>query len=466
MEEKKEETIRSQEEPETNNPSQEEVKTEAPSEKEEAKPEESNPEDALKKALNSQESKSEYEDDGEYNGKDGKDNEIDHAYFHSFSYPDSLSTFDSQIIAISNDSYGKLKKNSVFNALSMVLMLVAFVMVLLVTFLLRGRSDLAWVTWVVLGVAIVLIVVSLIFSSITRKKREKVMNEYLDHYQTAVNGYVLMDMNVENPVIGLSAKLNDHDIINAHYFRTIESIESRCVVEGKRNGHEFRYAEAAVRVPAVSSSIASKKPEDLVNLDGSVYVPKPVGDTTTGTTEIAASDMTLLDLDLSDEATNQKEADKRKKDIEKMKTKDIQVSTGLFGKYFAYDMKVPAEESLIVSYLGEPNNTYLPTHTTGYSPVHVPGLRSSIVVYATDPRKASRFLDEEGVNRLNAIEPNMVVQSAFISINPNGSFFALTLSDDIMRLPNKTLKTTGAFDAYKKATLAGIHFLDYVEEKK
>jgi hypothetical protein len=348
------------------------------------------------------------------------------------------------------------------------IILVVFAIVLLTTFLTRGKEGLAWVQWVVLGIGLAFIIVSFIISSIVSKKRGKIAQNYLQMYQDKINGYVASELDLKDPQLAIDAKLEHHEVIQAHYFRTINKIESRCVVEATRHNHEFRMGEISVIVPAIPVAEANKKPVDLVNLDGSIFIPVVTTDTITGTQEFSGKDVTMLDLDLSDEANGNKETEKRNRDVEKVNKTDSarEIASGLFGRLHSYDMKVASNEAFIIAYMGNKDYTYLPDFLSGYSAIHVPGLRNNIVVYAVDPRVSAKFFDEEGVRMINEVETNNIIQSAFISVNSYGSKVGMTLSDDIMRLPNKSISHVGSYDLYKNAIVAAFKFIDTVDEKR
>ena len=402
--------------------------------------------------------------DGEYNGK-GEDASNSNDFFHKINYSnDGTRTIDEQMEALRSQYADKLGQTKIIDVISIVMMIAAFAAVILVLFL--GRSSMPnWVTWVIFGAAVVVIIAAFILSAAFNKKSAKVAKEYLGAYEELLNGYVLSDLNVEDPSICIEAKIPDKSIIEAHYFRTITKIESRAIVEGRRNSYNFLLGEVAVVIPPVKIEDCNKKPEDRLNLDGTTYIPAPVENTTTGTVEVPARDMTLVDIKINTEA-NEKEAKKKEKDLAKAsENQSDEVSSGLFGKYYAYDRAVKSEESVIITVMGVKQYTVLPDNTAGFKALYIPGLKSNIVVYAADPKKAAKFFDQKGVELLNALQTNITVQCLFISLNSYGSKLGITLSDDVMQLPMKKLASLGAFDAYKEATDKAFAFIDYATDK-
>ena len=129
-------------------------------------------------------------------------------------------------------------------------------------------------------------------------------------------------------------------------------------------------------------------------------------------------------------------------------------------------MKVHSSEAMIISFMGDKENTVLPDYISGYQAIKVPGLRSNIVVYATDISQSKIFFSDDAIRNLNEIVTGLYVQSAFISINSYGTKIGLTLSDDIMSLPTKPLKHIGIFDSFKTALEHIFIFVDNVDEKR
>lgn len=395
---------------------------------------------------------------GTYNGTSANP---DNTYFNPIRYiNDGTISIDDSMENNRKAFNQKLKKSKVIDVIAIVMMLVSFAAVLVVVFLNKGENALPWLNWVVFGIALVVIVASFILTTVYNKKNAKITKAYLNDYEDTLNGYVISDLSVVDPSLCVDAKINDQDIIQAHYFHTINRIESRAVVEGKRKGFSFSLGEVAVVIPTVSIESCNKKPEDYLNLDGSTYVPEPISDTETGTQELASKDMTVVDLDMVT-----KDAKKREKDEKRARmNQQTETATGLFGKIYAYGMAIDSEDSIMIAFMGRKDATVLPDNLTGFNAVKVPGLRGNIVVYCINPLSSAKFFDEEGVRLLNDIVPNEVVESLFISINSYGSKVGMTLSDDIMQLPIKQLSHLGSYELYKDATDKAFAFIDHVQE--
>ncbi len=399
---------------------------------------------------------------GIYNGTTQN---LDNTYFNHIRYVnDGTIPIDEGMEANRASFQKKISKGKIIDYVSIGLILLGFVGVILTFFLNKGDNAISWLNYLIIGVCLGIVVLSFILTTVFNKKTAKLTKEYLNDYEDMLNGYVISDLKVDDPTLCVDAKANDQDVIQAHYFHTISRIESRAVVEGKRYGKRFSIAEVAVVIPPVNIAKASKKPEDLVNFDGSTFVAAPISNTDTGTEEIVAADMTKVDFSLANEINDQ--AKKREKDQKKASAnRQTETATGLFGKIYSYDMCVESEDAMIICYTGNSENTVLPDNLTGFKAVKVPGLRSNIVVYAVNPKNIEKFFDEEGVKKANAFMINQVVQYMFISINSYGSKIGMTLSDDIMQLPIKQINHLGAFENYKDATDKAFAFIDHVGEK-
>ncbi len=387
------------------------------------------------------------------------------AYFKPVNFVyDGFSNIDDEIENVRKGYLAKLKKSKVFNMVAIVVMLIAFVAVILVFFL-NKNSTMAWLTYTVLGVSAALIIGSFILTSHFAKKDAKQIHAYLGEYEDTLSGYLLDKMDVENPVLCPDGKVDETAFIQAHCYRTISSIDSRAVLEGTRKGHKLIISEMAAIVPPVSLTKANELPKDFINLDGTPYIEPDLDDTFIGTTELKDKDMTLVDIDLADEANNTKNAEKKAKDIEKGKKNNEGKTNryGLFGRFYAYDLKVTSDESFILYFMGDREFTNLPDYLTGFKALRVPGLRPNIICYVANPSHSAKFFSEKSVSLLNDIVPNQVVQSLFISVNSFGTRIGVNLSDDIMNVPVKNRQVPASVESYKSANDKIFAFVDNLE---
>ena len=380
---------------------------------------------------------------------------------------DKTHTIDEDLESIRKGYAQKIGKSSLFNIASMVVMLISFVAVLVVS-LVNNDENLAWVTWVVFAIAIVLIVASFVTSHFVYKKASKINIEYLTVYQDALSGYLAEKLDIQDPVFSAEAKLDDQDAIQTHYFKTITAISSRCVLRGTRRNRPLETGECLIIMPDRTFEDCNRKPENLTCLDGTKYVPE-VSQQTTSTQELPATDMTMIDLDLADElSSSTKEKSKREKEqgrARRIGREPTATRNGLFGRLVAYRIRIDPEESFIISFMGNKENTVLPDYVDNFTPVHVDGLKKNIVVYLADVHKGGKFFDEEGVRLLNEITPDSIVQSLFLSANSYGVKVGMNLSDDIMELPMRKPVRLGCVDTFVSTSGKVFDFIDYVETK-
>ena len=391
----------------------------------------------------------------------------DHNSFSPLNYVyDGFSNVDDDVERTRASYAARINKSKIATIISTCVMLLAFVAVMLVMFL--NKEGKPWITWVVFAFALVLIIGSFVISSIFSKKDQRSIKEYLSAYEDIVNGYLIHGLDVQNAELCSDAKIDETSFIQAHLYRTISSIDSRSVLNGKRHGKEIQIAEVAAVVPPVSYQAANEVPTDYVNLDGTPFIPKAIDDTMTGTTELQSQDMTLVDLELADEANGTDKAKQKANDIAKAKKENDEALNryGLFGYFFSYDFALTSEESFIIYFMGDRRYTMLPNYLTGYKAVKIPGLRGNIMCYLAKTEDAGKYFDSEAVELLNQITPDTTVQSAFVSVNSHGTKIGLNLSDDIMNVPFKTRQTPNALSSCKEATDQIFRFIDHVERVK
>lgn len=377
---------------------------------------------------------------------------------------DGLTTIDEEIETIRLKSATVLKKNKTISIIATVTMLLSLVAGLIVAFTVGSKET--WISMTVIGIVFAIVIACFVITTICNKKDSKTIREFLTEYEDALDGYLLYGLDVEDPVMCPDAKVDETSFIQAHCYRTITSIDSRSVVIGKRHNRNIQISEMAVVVPPVPTAKANELPNDYINLDGTPYIPQEINNTLTGTTELNNQDMTMVDLELSDEANNTNSIDQRKKDEAKVQ-RDNNTSTnryGLFGRFCSYELAVSSEESMIIYILGEKKYNMLPDYLTGFKAVKVPGLASRYVVFLADVTKSSSFFDEKSIKLLNEIVPNQVFQSGFISINSYGTKIGMNLSDDLMNIPVKKKQKPGTVDAYKEANDKVFQFIDHLEE--
>ncbi len=382
----------------------------------------------------------------------------DSGYFKTLDYHnDGAATVDEDIDSRRQVFAKTYNGNKVFSIVTMIVLVAIFVVILVLAFI--EVPD--WVTWTCLGIGVALIVAALIVSHFMSKKVEKKAMSYLHEYQDVVSSYLVEKTGITDATLGCDATIDDQDFIQAHYFSTINSITSRSVVVGQRNGHNINMAEISVNVPPRTFDDGNKRPEDLYNLDGSRYNPADDLGLETSTQEIDTSDMTMVDIDLATDSKQEKKKQKEKKSYEKDSNNATEV--GLFGRFIAYDYKVRSEQSFIITVLGEKQYSMLPDYTSGFYAIKVPGLKSNIVVYAVQPVLVADIFNADAVDILNSIEVSTNIQSLFISCNSYGTRVGINLADDMVELPIEKNPPLGGLNELSDLINKILGFVDGIE---
>lgn len=400
--------------------------------------------------------------DGTYS-EEQKAEPIENAYFRPISYEnDGSRTIDEDVERLRKIFQGKLKGPHIADIMTMVVLFLGVGAVILVWSL----KAPTWAFYTTLGIVFAVFIASFVVSNIFNKKRTKVMGEYLCQYEDTTMGYALAGLNITDLSLAPEGKIEDSKIVEAHYFSTINSIDSRALVAGKRNGLDFQSAEVAVSIPSRTFVEANKKPEDFLRTDGTKYVPSPISATVSQTQDIQTKDMTMIDLDVAAEVGSAKNStEKRAKDEAKaQKNAPTRTSSGLFGKYFAYGYTVSSQESIIIVFMGDKENTVVPDYVNSYQPIHVSGLRSNILVYAADISYSGAFFTADTIKILNGFEPDSTINSGFLSLNSYGTKIALNAGDNLMSLPMKQLNHIGVYDSFRRSLESCFAFVDAVAE--
>ena len=467
----KEETTRNKPEEVTASPAGEESKAEEASQSDFPKteapleqPEAQEGEDELQKSIKEANQQAD-SIEGEYNGSEN--NTLSSAYFKPIHYiNDGTISIDQEIENLRQGFVKKRNPGKIFHIISLAVILVCFGAFIGLT---RWKNAPTWALWSVFGVMVAVLVVTFALSYYFRKQETKVTSNYRVDFVNTVNGYTLSNLHLDNAKIAPEAKIEDKEIIEAHYFRTITSIQSRAVVVATRNQFSFSCAEVAVVIPTRSIEDANKVPVDYLNRDGTPYIENTVDAGTTtlfGTQEISSS-VTRIDATIADQISGNANVKNREKDQKKAKKNEKKnTNTGFFGRYFSYGATVPSDESRIISFRGDKQFTFLPTYLNGFEARKVPGLKKNILVYVVSPVKSAKFFTKENIDILNSMPVGITVQSCFLSLNSYGRKAGFNLSDDVRQCPQKQIETLGCFDTYQHAIDTAFAFFDAIAANK
>jgi hypothetical protein len=287
---------------------------------------------------------------------------------------------------------------------SSTLTMVVSVVLLILGFILNTYLDttLAWISYSIFGVALVVIIVSFVFSSRGKKKIYGSVDTYVKDVIIGVDQYAFDQVGLTQLTVSAKGKAELEDIVDAHYFATINNFNSRNIIKGFYKGKEFSVAELAVRIPY-------QKPLDKV--EGEEEENKPVS---------------------------------RKKKLAGTPTE----SFGIFGKYFSLPVKVEDDESFILLLRGP--NACLPTFLDDYKEITVSDLNASYMCWAKDEAKALKILsDEKMVEILNGFTPNASLENVIISSNSKGLKVCLNYNETVMEIPMQKGVEGKPYETYK-----------------
>lgn len=256
---------------------------------------------------------------------------------------------------------------------------------LVVAFVLSSTlgDSLKWISYVVFGIVLVGIIISLFFTAKDKKKTFGSVDDYVIDVIYAIDKFAFStNHDLTNIRACKGANMELSDITEAHYFDTINAINSRNVVIANLNGKELKCGEIACRVPYQTPVVNEEQGE----------VPP----------------------------TNNK--------------KQPTESYGIFGKYFCYPIALANGAAVIITMKG--TNFCSPTYLDNYVGVNVPALNSSFSVYSTNEKDASELFDnQELVDILNSFKSDEVMENLFISINDNGLKICLNYNESLMEIP-------------------------------
>ena len=343
------------------------------------------------------------------------------------------------------DSFLEFKKLTklpkIIELVTMILTFSVIITSLVLVFTVASSNKIAVI--VALIVTAVVLIASFVVSRIFSRKKTRHTTKYLKDYETIINGATAKELKIKEAKMAVAGKIDDQDVIQTHYFATINSIQSRGIVEGKRNNKGIRIGEVAVVVPPTTFEDANQLPNKFVDIEGKVV------------------EVTKPSEPVKEEVPPTPSLFGNKKRME-----PTEIYLGLFGKLFSYDLILDSSESFIVAFRGPYKTTYLPNYLTGFDAVKLDGLNKDIIVYAVDINKSKKFFDKKGIELLNRISVDDDFTSGFITGNSYGIRVGLNLSDRVMQLPlNDNSASSTAFDNYLTSTQRMFDFIDYIESK-
>ncbi len=316
-------------------------------------------------------------------------------------------------------------------------LIIVFVVATIAVSLVSNAQKAPWgnyVIWPLFAITVMLFVVSIVFSSVNRKRSNLKVADYLDTWTG------LLSSSAYSPIEGMSdvaysvsAKVKDADLINTHYWSVINTVDSRNRVVGKFEGKDFSETEVIVECPPYSSfakdieeAKATSAAAGIVpsEMEPSYWYKKVEGDG-------GHSSAGLF-------KTEQKRAASRVPTI------------GAFGKFISVDLSSDGDTLIVVRKSAE---TYQPTHVTGliYAPEIAEQIGEDFLVWTSSREFARRVLSASVIENLQLVQTNDVVIDWFLSFTPHGLSFMLNLSDDVMELPFNSTPADSKFGVYFSA---------------
>jgi len=288
------------------------------------------------------------------------------------------------------------------------------VVLLILGFILNTSLDstLAWISYSIFGIALVVIIVSFVFSSRGKKKIYGSVDNYVKDVIIGVDQYAFNQEGLTQLSVSAKGKAELNDIVDAHYFETINNFNSRNIIKGFYRGKEFSAAELAVRVPY-------QKPVDKV------------------------------------EGEEENQPVSKKKKLAGTPTE----SFGIFGKYFSLPVVAEDDESFILLLRGP--NACLPTFLDEYKEVTASDLNAAYMCWAKDETKALKILsDEKLVEVLNGFTPNASLENVIISSNSKGLKVCLNYNETVMEIPMQKGVEGKPYEAYKNDVRRVLNIVD------
>ncbi len=283
-----------------------------------------------------------------------------------------------------------MSKSRMFSTITMLILIAGIVGgYLLYRFL---PENLRWLAWTVFGILGAGLVTSFIISARMNKKAYTNVDKYVREEIGLVNSYVFTDDNFGDPQYSVKGHVDLEMIIEAHYFDTINAINSRNIVKVNYLNREMTVSEVAVRVPYQNPA------------DGKDY----------------------------------SQVDKKKLPAE---------SYACFGKYITYPLALEGTGDIIVLLRGK--NAYLPTYLDGYLEVKIDNLKDDYLVWSTQGDDARKAFTPEIVALLNDFNSDGILENTFFSINPKGLKWCLNYSEAIMEVPIDKPRTGEPFKHYR-----------------
>ena len=349
-------------------------------------------------------------------------------------------------------TFNKYKKFRLYGALIVSGILVAIIAILLAVFFTQGegKENLAWVLWTVASISVVLIIGMFFLRRMVDKKTQTLITKHvLDCEMTTIAFVYDKDSKVEDRRLSMTSKVKDEDVTNAHYFATINNIQSRFRFEGKYLNRAYSDCEISVSVSGdlVNSLTGIGNAEQQIIVENKEKVAEELKEKAEETKEV------------SEEVKQETQPQNKQQEKKVRKFTSI---CGLFGKYLSYDLCLNNNQGIIFVFRGK--ETFLPNYLKNYSEIKIENLSDDVVCYSTDEEFAKTLCKKEVIAVLNSFKHDNLFYGGFISMNSHGTSCALNFSDDVLEIPFAKVVNESVIQCYKDNVGKFLEFLKVVQE--
>lgn len=362
----------------------------------------------------------EEEEQGEYNPTNNQNKTINFISATNVLNNVDFPTYTEALRADFNKSIKKGKGVNIFLNIGLLCFAIATVV-----FAFIGMNKTAtWITallWTCLAIALIFLIISLVFSSQYKKRNNGLGYKYEKDFTDAYIDYLYLNRSgISGMQFSIEANAKDADVINTHYWATINYISSRLRIVSLYNDIEFTDTEILMSCPRYSTFVrdieeyfAKFEPQDMQNLQ-----------------EETKED--LNSAPVSKENPNPTE----KKETIATNSDARSPELGAYGHFFTYKIKAQhVTDGLIV--VRTVSDTYLPTNVKGYKRFneYKDILGEDFLVLSTGKEFAEKILTPENIESLKNIQINNSTLDYFLSFNHHGCYVLMNSTEDLINVP-------------------------------
>lgn len=294
-----------------------------------------------------------------------------------------------------------------------------------VVFAFIGMSKTAtWLTallWTSLAIALIFLICSLVFSSQYKKRNNGLGYKYEKDFTDAYIDYLYLNRSgISGMQYSIEGNAKDADVINTHYWATINYISSRLRIVSLYNDLEFTDTELLMSCPRYSTFVkdieeyfAKFEPQDSQSLQ-----------------EEKQEDLNSAPVSKDNPNPTEKKEERNTSNSEARSPE-----LGAYGHFFTYNIKSHITDGIIV--VRTVSDTYLPTNVKGYRRFNEfkEALGEDFLVLATSKEFATKILTNNVIEALKNININSSTLDYFISFNHHGCYVLMNSTEDLINVP-------------------------------